>query len=56
NCGVGSYHDSEQRKCVSCPAGTYQDEEGQLMCEMCPGPRGRATTRTSGARSVAECG
>ncbi|XP_053094331.1 signal peptide, CUB and EGF-like domain-containing protein 2 isoform X4 [Pangasianodon hypophthalmus] len=56
NCGVGTYHDSEQGRCVPCPAGTYQDEEGQLLCEMCPGPKGRATPRTTGARSVAECG
>ncbi|MCJ8737302.1 hypothetical protein PDJAM_G00022190 [Pangasius djambal] len=56
NCGVGTYHDSEQGRCVPCPAGSYQDEEGQLLCEMCPGPKGRATPRTTGARSVAECG
>ncbi|XP_047666412.1 signal peptide, CUB and EGF-like domain-containing protein 2 isoform X1 [Tachysurus fulvidraco] len=56
NCGVGTYHDSEQGRCVLCPHGTYQDEEGQLLCEVCPGPKGRATPRTAGARSVAECG
>ncbi|XP_058256140.1 signal peptide, CUB and EGF-like domain-containing protein 2 isoform X3 [Hemibagrus wyckioides] len=56
NCGIGTYHDSEQGRCVLCPTGTYQDEEGQLLCEVCPGPKGRVTLRTAGARSVAECG
>ncbi|XP_053490767.1 signal peptide, CUB and EGF-like domain-containing protein 2 isoform X4 [Ictalurus furcatus] len=56
NCGVGTYHSSEQGRCVPCPSGTYQDEEGQLVCEVCPGPKGRAIPRTAGARSVAECG
>lgn len=55
-CGVGTYHDTEQGRCTLCPPGTYQDVEGQLLCEGCPGQKNRATPRTTGARSVTECG
>lgn len=39
-----------------CPAGTYQDEEGQMSCEVCPGPEGREVSRAVGARNMSECG
>lgn len=39
-----------------CPAGTYQDEEGQMSCEVCPGPDGREISKVVGARNLSECG
>lgn len=39
-----------------CPAGTYQDEEGQMFCEVCPGPEGREVSKVVGARNMSECG
>ncbi|XP_076143431.1 signal peptide, CUB and EGF-like domain-containing protein 2 isoform X4 [Alosa pseudoharengus] len=56
SCSVGTFYDGEQARCVLCPAGTYQDEEGQVSCEPCPGPDGRVTPRTVGARNVSQCG
>merc|ERR1719505_391386 len=29
-------HLKMDNKCTECPVGTYQDEEGQRVCEMCP--------------------
>ncbi|XP_028811785.1 signal peptide, CUB and EGF-like domain-containing protein 2 isoform X3 [Denticeps clupeoides] len=54
SCSVGTFY--EQGRCVPCPAGTYQDEEGQVSCEPCPGPDGKVTSRTAGARNISECG
>ncbi|XP_031425283.1 signal peptide, CUB and EGF-like domain-containing protein 2 isoform X3 [Clupea harengus] len=56
SCSVGMFYDGEQGRCVLCPAGMYQDEEGQVSCEPCPGPEGRVTPRTVGARNIPECG
>lgn len=39
-----------------CPAGTYQDEEGQMSCEVCPRPEGREVSKVVGARNISECG
>lgn len=39
-----------------CPAGTYQGEEGQMSCEICPGPEGREVSKVVGARNMSECG
>lgn len=39
-----------------CPAGTYQDEEGQMSCEVCPRPEGREVSKVVGARNMSECG
>lgn len=56
SCGVGTYYDGDQGQCLSCPAGTYQDEEGQMSCEMCPTPEGREVSKVVGARNISECG
>ena len=56
SCSVGTHYDVDQGRCVLCPAGTYQDEEGQMSCEVCPGPEGRESSKTVGARKMAECG
>ncbi|RXN21616.1 signal CUB and EGF-like domain-containing 2 [Labeo rohita] len=55
-CSVGMYYDGEQGRCFLCPPGTYQDEEGQVSCHVCPGPEGRGIPRTAGARNISECG
>lgn len=56
SCAVGTFYDGEQGRCVLCPAGTYQDEEGQMSCELCPGPEGREVPKVAGARNMSECG
>lgn len=56
SCGVGTHYDGDQGRCVLCPAGTYQDEEGQMFCEPCPGPEGREVSKVVGARNMSECG
>lgn len=56
SCSVGTYYDGDQGRCVLCPAGTYQDEEGQMSCEVCPGPEGREVSKVVGARNMSECG
>ncbi|XP_071786151.1 uncharacterized protein [Asterias amurensis] len=35
-CGLGFYFDSATITCISCPVGSYQDEEAQLTCKTCP--------------------
>ena len=35
-CGEGTYFDAEEEDCLSCAAGTYQDEEGKTSCKKCP--------------------
>lgn len=44
-CSVGTYYDGEQGRCFLCPPGTYQDEEGQVSCDVCPGPEGRESRK-----------
>lgn len=56
SCGAGTYYDGDQGRCVPCPAGTYQDEVGQMFCEVCPGPEGRDVSKVVGARNMSECG
>lgn len=56
SCSVGSYYDADQGRCVLCPAGTYQDEEGQTSCEVCPAPEGRDVSKVVGAQNMSECG
>ncbi|XP_072236730.1 signal peptide, CUB and EGF-like domain-containing protein 2 isoform X4 [Leuresthes tenuis] len=56
SCSVGMYFDGDQGRCVLCPAGTYQDEEGRMSCEVCPTPEGREVSKVVGARNMSECG
>ena len=56
SCSVGTYFDVDQGRCALCPAGTYQDEEAQMSCEVCPGPEGREVSKVVGARNMSECG
>lgn len=56
SCSAGTFYDSDQRRCVLCPAGTFQDEEGQMSCEQCPAPEGHEASGVVGARNLSECG
>ncbi|XP_028404268.1 receptor tyrosine-protein kinase let-23-like isoform X2 [Dendronephthya gigantea] len=52
NCGKGQYYNTTRGKCLPCPQDSYQDQEGELSCKLCP--NGRITNET-GARSINEC-
>ncbi|CAH2325525.1 signal peptide, CUB and EGF-like domain-containing 2 isoform X3 [Pelobates cultripes] len=56
SCHPGTYYDGEKEQCVLCPNGTYQNVEGQITCEICPGPENRESQKNPGAREIAECG
>lgn len=52
SCSSGSFYHGQQEKCVLCPAGTYQEKDGQLSCDLCPGTEGHGPT---GARNISVC-
>ncbi|KAG9465648.1 hypothetical protein GDO78_017967 [Eleutherodactylus coqui] len=54
SCRAGAYYDEDKEQCVLCPHGTYQSEEGQITCEICPDSRD--SPKQGGARDVSECG
>ncbi|XP_044129173.1 signal peptide, CUB and EGF-like domain-containing protein 2, partial [Bufo gargarizans] len=54
SCRAGTYYDEDKEQCVLCPHGTFQIEEGQITCEMCPDNRDHP--KHAGARDVSECG
>ncbi|XP_025025462.1 signal peptide, CUB and EGF-like domain-containing protein 2 isoform X10 [Python bivittatus] len=56
SCSVGTYFDGEREGCILCPNGTYQDNEGQIVCEPCPNLQHSGDSKTAGARSISECG
>ncbi|XP_063294927.1 signal peptide, CUB and EGF-like domain-containing protein 2 isoform X3 [Pelobates fuscus] len=56
SCHPGTYYDGEKEQCVLCPNGTYQNVEGQITCEICPGQENRESQKNPGAREIAECG
>lgn len=37
SCPQGTYYHGQTEQCVPCPAGTFQEREGQLSCDLCPG-------------------
>lgn len=51
-CLPGSYYHGEQERCVTCPPGTFQEKEGQLACDLCPGSDGHGPV---GARNISSC-
>uniref|UniRef100_A0A8D0AQ86 Signal peptide, CUB and EGF-like domain-containing protein 2 n=1 Tax=Sander lucioperca TaxID=283035 RepID=A0A8D0AQ86_SANLU len=51
-CLSGSYYHGEQERCVQCPPGTFQEKEGQLACDLCPGSDGHGPV---GARNISSC-
>ncbi|KAK2183706.1 hypothetical protein NP493_299g03061 [Ridgeia piscesae] len=52
-CSMGTYYDKVTRRCLPCPAGTYQSREGQSKCTPCP--HHRDDVGMEGAKSVLEC-
>ncbi|XP_057363336.1 signal peptide, CUB and EGF-like domain-containing protein 2 isoform X6 [Manis pentadactyla] len=56
SCRAGTYYDGVQERCLLCPNGTFQKEEGQITCEPCPRPENPGSLKTSEAWNVSECG
>uniref|UniRef100_A0A4W3I336 Sushi, von Willebrand factor type A, EGF and pentraxin domain containing 1 n=1 Tax=Callorhinchus milii TaxID=7868 RepID=A0A4W3I336_CALMI len=52
NCPIGTFFSLEHISCESCWIGSYQDQEGQLECKICP--TGTSTEYMHG-RSIHEC-
>uniref|UniRef100_A0A8C7B8Q4 Signal peptide, CUB and EGF-like domain-containing protein 2 n=1 Tax=Neovison vison TaxID=452646 RepID=A0A8C7B8Q4_NEOVI len=56
SCRAGTYDDGEQERCILCPNGTFQNEEGQITCEPCPRPENPGALKTPEAWNVSKCG
>ncbi|XP_057604880.1 signal peptide, CUB and EGF-like domain-containing protein 2 isoform X5 [Hippopotamus amphibius kiboko] len=56
SCRAGTYYDGVQERCILCPNGTFQNEEGQITCEPCPRPENPGALKTPEAWNVSECG
>ncbi|XP_019511743.1 PREDICTED: signal peptide, CUB and EGF-like domain-containing protein 2 isoform X10 [Hipposideros armiger] len=56
SCRAGTYYDGAQERCILCPNGTFQNEEGQITCEPCPRPENPGALKPSEAWNVSECG
>uniref|UniRef100_A0A8C2N3I8 Signal peptide, CUB and EGF-like domain-containing protein 2 n=1 Tax=Cricetulus griseus TaxID=10029 RepID=A0A8C2N3I8_CRIGR len=56
SCRAGTYYDGSQERCILCPNGTFQNEEGQVTCEPCPRPENLGALKISEAWNVSECG
>uniref|UniRef100_A0A8D0N633 Signal peptide, CUB and EGF-like domain-containing protein 2 n=1 Tax=Sus scrofa TaxID=9823 RepID=A0A8D0N633_PIG len=56
SCRAGTYYDGAQERCILCPNGTFQNEEGQITCEPCPRPENPGVQKTPEAWNVSECG
>ncbi|XP_036906007.1 signal peptide, CUB and EGF-like domain-containing protein 2 isoform X4 [Sturnira hondurensis] len=56
SCRAGTYYDGLQERCILCPNGTFQNEEGQITCEPCPRPENPGASKTPEAWNVSECG
>uniref|UniRef100_A0A8D2DAH7 Signal peptide, CUB and EGF-like domain-containing protein 2 n=1 Tax=Sciurus vulgaris TaxID=55149 RepID=A0A8D2DAH7_SCIVU len=56
SCRAGTYYDGTQERCVLCPNGTFQNEEGQITCQPCPRPENLGSLKTSEAWNASECG
>ncbi|KAL2806510.1 signal peptide, CUB and EGF-like domain-containing protein 2 isoform 2 precursor [Daubentonia madagascariensis] len=56
SCRAGTYYDGAQERCIFCPNGTFQNEEGQITCEPCPRPENPGALKTPEAWNVSECG
>ncbi|XP_070287020.1 sushi, von Willebrand factor type A, EGF and pentraxin domain-containing protein 1 [Myotis yumanensis] len=51
-CPVGTYYSVNRYACESCLMGSYQDEEGQLECKLCPTG---TNTEYLHSRNILEC-
>ncbi|XP_032096593.1 signal peptide, CUB and EGF-like domain-containing protein 2 isoform X9 [Sapajus apella] len=56
SCRAGTYYDGAQERCILCPNGNFQNEEGQIICEPCPRPGSSGAMKTPEAWNVSECG
>ncbi|XP_060223042.1 signal peptide, CUB and EGF-like domain-containing protein 2 isoform X2 [Meriones unguiculatus] len=56
SCRAGTYYDGSQERCIVCPNGTFQNEEGQVTCEPCPRPENLGALKISEAWNISECG
>ncbi|XP_041586338.1 signal peptide, CUB and EGF-like domain-containing protein 2 isoform X8 [Vulpes lagopus] len=56
SCRAGTYYDGVQERCILCPNGTFQNEEGQITCEPCPRSENPGALKTPEAWNVSECG
>ncbi|XP_076419563.1 signal peptide, CUB and EGF-like domain-containing protein 2 isoform X3 [Peromyscus maniculatus bairdii] len=56
SCRAGTYYDGSQERCILCPNGTFQNEEGQVTCEPCPRPENLGALKVSEAWNASECG
>ncbi|XP_032221449.2 low-density lipoprotein receptor-related protein 6 isoform X2 [Nematostella vectensis] len=53
NCPIGYFHNATECSCTLCPPNTYQDQEQQSKCHMCPA--GLSTFGLQGATSKDQC-
>eukprot|EP00070_Physeter_catodon_P002479 XP_007105089.3 signal peptide, CUB and EGF-like domain-containing protein 2 isoform X1 [Physeter catodon] len=56
SCRAGTYYDGVQERCILCPNGTFQNEEGQITCEPCPRPENPGALEMPEAWNASECG
>ena len=52
SCPIGTFFNVVHKTCESCERGTYQMQEGQLTCLVCPS---NTSTSTHNAKSVNQC-
>lgn len=51
-CPVGTFFNVILRECQPCPQGSFQPEEGQVSCLVCPA---NTSTKAGSAKSDADC-
>ncbi|XP_014437383.1 signal peptide, CUB and EGF-like domain-containing protein 2 isoform X6 [Tupaia chinensis] len=56
SCRPGTYYDGAQERCILCPNGTFQNEEGQIACEPCPRSETPGALKITEAWNLSECG
>lgn len=52
DCPSGTFFNVQSNQCEGCPIGTYQKEEGQLTCQVCPN---NTSTASNHSKSIVEC-